>query len=394
MSTATKTQHGYLVLADISGYTSFLSTTELEHAHDILSELLELLVARLTPALSLVKLEGDAVFVHAPEATLARGETLLELIEATYVAFRDRVETVHRHTTCTCNACKAIPTLDLKFITHHGDYVVQQVAGRIELAGSDVNLAHRLLKNGVGEATGWRAYALFTERSLEHMCMRPEGMHEQTETYEHLGEVRTYSLDLRARYQELAGARRIVVAPEEAHGSLSCDLPAPPVVAWEWLNDPHKRGLWTAGTTWSAVARPGGRTSVGARNHCAHGKGASLEEILDWRPFEYVTARSEQQGGPPMTMTYTISLEPTAAGTRLTLLLTCQLPLPRPLMRLALKPLLKMVMGHWRHGFAELARLLGEQARRGRRPGRARPRLSTRGVLHRPGSGTARLTTP
>ena len=31
------------------------------------------------------------------------------------------------------------------------------------------------------------------------------------------------------------------------------------------------------------------------------------------------------------------------------------------LMRLALKPVLKMVMGHWRHGFEELARLLGEQ---------------------------------
>ena len=361
MSTATKTQHGYLVLADISGYTSFLSTTELEHAHDILSELLELIVGRLTPALSLVKLEGDAVFVHAPEATLARGETLIELIEATYVAFRDRVETVHRHTTCTCNACKAIPTLDLKFITHHGDYVIQQVAGRIELAGSDVNLAHRLLKNSVGEATGWRAYALFTERSLEHLCVRPEGMHEQFERYEHLGQVKTYSLNLRARYTALAEARRIAVGPEEAHGSLTCDLPAPPVVVWEWVNDPHKSQRWLAGTTWNVVARPGGRTGVGARNHCAHGKGASLEEILDWRPFEYVTVRAEPQGGLPVTMTYTIRLEPTAAGTRATLHTACALPLPRPLQRLARKPVMKMIMGQWQRGFAEMARLLGEQ---------------------------------
>ncbi len=87
-----KTQHGYLVLADISGYTSFVAATELEHAHEILTELLELILSRFTPTLTLSKLEGDAVFAYVPEAKLRRGETLLELIEATYVAFRDRRE--------------------------------------------------------------------------------------------------------------------------------------------------------------------------------------------------------------------------------------------------------------------------------------------------------------
>ena len=33
------TQHGYLLLADISGYTSFLVGTELDHAHEILIDL-------------------------------------------------------------------------------------------------------------------------------------------------------------------------------------------------------------------------------------------------------------------------------------------------------------------------------------------------------------------
>ena len=41
---STVTQHGYLVIADISGYTSFVAKTELEHSHEILSELLGLLV--------------------------------------------------------------------------------------------------------------------------------------------------------------------------------------------------------------------------------------------------------------------------------------------------------------------------------------------------------------
>jgi len=42
---------------------------------------------------------------------------------------------------------------------------VQNIGGRPELAGSDVNLAHRLLKNHVSEQTGWSAYALFSNRA-------------------------------------------------------------------------------------------------------------------------------------------------------------------------------------------------------------------------------------
>ena len=45
---STSTQHGYLVIADISGYTSFVAKTELEHSQEILSELLRLMVSRLS----------------------------------------------------------------------------------------------------------------------------------------------------------------------------------------------------------------------------------------------------------------------------------------------------------------------------------------------------------
>ena len=49
-----KTQTGYLIIADISGYSSFVAKSELEHAHDILSELLELVLKRLTVIFTLV----------------------------------------------------------------------------------------------------------------------------------------------------------------------------------------------------------------------------------------------------------------------------------------------------------------------------------------------------
>ncbi|MBI2977229.1 MAG: DUF2652 domain-containing protein [Chloroflexi bacterium] len=311
-----KTQHGYLVLADISGYTSFVAATELEHAHDILTELLELILGQLTPTLTLSKLEGDAVFAYAPEARLPRGETVLELVEATYVAFRDRQEAIRRRTTCQCNACRSIPALDLKFIVHHGDFIAQRVAGIHELVGSDVNLIHRLSKNHVAEATGWRAYAMFTEAGLAHMGLRPEGMHEQAEAYEHLGQVQTYSLDLRARYAALVDARRVVVAPEDAHNVLTTDVPAPMAEVWSLLNEPRNREEWE-GIHIVPVSKVGGRTGAGARSHCMHGDNVSMvETVLDWRPFDYFTVEQNSRGIPGMIINITYKLTQTPTGTR------------------------------------------------------------------------------
>ena len=137
---STSTQHGYLVIADISGYTSFVAKTELEHSQAILAELLELLCEKIMPLMTISKLEGDAVFAYVDESKVTRGETLIEFMESVYVAFRDRQISMRRKTTCTCNACINIPSLDLKFIAHHGDYIIQHIANTRELVGSDVNL--------------------------------------------------------------------------------------------------------------------------------------------------------------------------------------------------------------------------------------------------------------
>ena len=163
------TRHGYLILSDISGYTSYLAGVELTHAQNVLTELLELIVEHFKPLLTIVKLEGDAVFAHVSQEKMQRDGVLLDLCESTYLAFRDQVQSILRRTTCECKACKSIPNLDLKFVLHFGEYLLQNVSGISELVGSDVNLAHRLLKNHVSETTGWKAYALFTDVSLAQM---------------------------------------------------------------------------------------------------------------------------------------------------------------------------------------------------------------------------------
>jgi uncharacterized protein YndB with AHSA1/START domain len=293
-----ETQHGHLLLADISGYTSYVASTELTHSQEILTELLECIIECFKPLMTISKIEGDAIFAHAPETKIPRGEALLELIESTYVAFRGRREAAHRRTTCTCNACRNIPSLDLKFIAHHGDYFVQNIAGTKELVGSDVNLIHRLLKNHVSESTGWRAYALFTEQSLRHLDAGPDGLFVCVESYEYLGEVRTLSMDLHARYKELMDARHVVIRPEEAHHIFEHDYDAPPSIVWEWFNDPHKRGQWMTSEI-IPVLRARGRSGAGARNHCVHGNNQVIvEDVLDMRPYDYFTVAHTPQGLP------------------------------------------------------------------------------------------------
>jgi hypothetical protein len=198
-----KTQTGYLVLADISGYTSFVAQTEIEHADMALSFLLETIVEKLSSLLTISKLEGDAVFAYVDESKLEEAKSLLSLIDQTYLAFRDKALTLYKGSTCPCNACKALPTLDLKFLVHHGDFIFQQVAGIRDLMGTDVNLVHRLSKNSVSESTGWKGYALFTSRGLEQMQADKASFVQQTESYEHLGEVQTYVRDMHVRYEEM-----------------------------------------------------------------------------------------------------------------------------------------------------------------------------------------------
>lgn len=353
------TLRGFLVIADISGYTSFVAQTELDHSHAILTELLELLVGRFQPAMTVSKLEGDAVFAFAPTEVFARGETLVDLVESMYVAFRDKQYSMQRATTCTCQACRSIPSLDLKFILHCGEYIRQTVAGIPELVGSDVNLVHRLTKNHVAESTGWQAYMLFTERCLNHIGVQLAGPQVQTEAYEHLGETKTFVVDLHRRYEELIQARRILLDKKEADLNLQIDFPTPPAVTWEWLHNPDKRNLWNGGhVTWSAVDRPLGRPGVGSSNHCAHGKSLSIEVMADWHPFDYYTAFSYEKGKHTFTETIMFEALPDG-GTRVHDLLKMHSPVPRFLRAVMLKYVL-INQHHYDKALALAARLAND----------------------------------
>lgn len=305
-------REGYLVIADIAGFTPYLAEAELDHASAVMRMVLDNLTESLVPPAHLAEIEGDAVFVYIGAEDITRGELIAELVESTYAAFRDLRAMMLRNATCPCRACRAIPGLDLKFVVHRGPYVLENLADRTKPVGSAVNLAHRLLKNHVTDETGWHAYVLYTEDALERVGLDQQGLHHGKETYEHLGTVSVLAEDLAERYEAALSGRRVLIDEEDAHAVVVHDFNARPVILWDWFNDPAKRNRWMDRAAWSVRSRPGGRLGAGAENHCSHFK--VLERVVDYRPFDYYTFRYILRG---MSIIATVALEPSAGGTRL-----------------------------------------------------------------------------
>jgi Protein of unknown function (DUF2652)/Polyketide cyclase / dehydrase and lipid transport len=306
------------LIADISGYTGYLADVELDHAQDILADLVGAVVTSLRPSFRLAKLEGDAAFTFATSERID-GSMLLDTIERCYFGFRRRRRDVRQATSCECDACVRIPDLDLKFVVHHGSAIQQTVAGRRELVGSDVIVVHRLLKNEVVEKLGIDAYALISQQCIDASDLDPValGMREHTETYDRIGDVHGWVHDLGRRWQQEEARARVFVPPEESIVRVSVPAHVPPQVAWEFLTTPGQRMTWQPWVTEVTVKGvTGGRRGPGSANHCMHGKDAVVEEILDWRPFDYLTDRTtlETPTGPVKVL-HTVELEPTTDGT-------------------------------------------------------------------------------
>lgn len=310
---------GYLLIADLTGYTAYLSSGEIEHAPTIAGDLLETVVGRLEPPFRLAKLEGDAAFLFVEDGR-AEPSLLIDAIAAAYLAFRRRLRSIEQATSCDCNACSHAPRLDLKFFLHHGRYVRSRIAGRDELAGSAIIVVHRLLKGAAalaahaadGRASG---FAVLTADAAAALAIEPAalGATEGAEEIEHLGRVVTHTLDLEARWASEAGERRLDIEHGDALLDIEISVPADPASVWARLTAPALRPSWEGPIVISELAADGLRGG-GTRAQCVSGRLATLEEIVDWQPYEHVGYRLAVPRVGPLVATY--DLEPAGGGTR------------------------------------------------------------------------------
>ncbi len=158
-----------LLLADIGGYTEFmrLHRLNLAHSQEITRRLLESMLDA-APALRLVEVEGDALFLAAPQDAPEESEGSsgwLSTALAMYQAFHAKQQWMLAHNLCVCDACRRIGSLQVKFVAHIGDVVPQRIRDTEKLVGVDVIAVHRMLKNPVPVPE----YVLMSEPLHQHL---------------------------------------------------------------------------------------------------------------------------------------------------------------------------------------------------------------------------------
>ena len=311
------TQQGYFLVADITGYTQYLSASELDHAQKILTALLNLLIGHTKPPLVISRLAGDAVISYGLREGFVEGQTLVEMLEDTYVSFRRTIELMVRNTTCTCNACRNIKSLDLKFFVHFGMFAIQRLDAHDELVGSDVNLVHRLLKNHVTEATGLRAYTLYTEAAIEQLGLTDELAHlvRLEESYEHFEPVGIAVQDMHPVWEKKRREAQISITPKHELFRASADINLSPERIWNYLLQPFHYNVLVNASRIEITARRGARVAPGSAYQCYHGDAQVSLTIVEWQPFERMV--SEYAVPIPIPNTRALSelrLEPLPGG--------------------------------------------------------------------------------
>src|SRR5581483_2212337 len=124
-------------------------------------ELLDTMVRTLHGQMDVSQVEGDAILFISGLTT----PEVIAAIERTFVAFHRRLRDMQAVTTCPCGACANIGMLKLKFVVHHGRFSRQRLGTVEQLHGTDVIVAHRLLKNKVPS----KEYLLVTDAVLQRL---------------------------------------------------------------------------------------------------------------------------------------------------------------------------------------------------------------------------------
>lgn len=187
-----KIEKAALVMVDISGYTQFIQWNRSSqlHAEHIITELIEAVIDQSRFPLELNKLEGDAVFLYTrlkgqPQAV---ARDVLKQAVGFFDAFRNKQNELINAVDggCGCPACTRIHHLQLKAFLHVGEVIVKQVRQFKELAGEDVILIHRLLKNSIDSDE----YILLTDDYFQLSGDKlPYDSTSGTEVYPHSGSV-------------------------------------------------------------------------------------------------------------------------------------------------------------------------------------------------------------
>ncbi|CAN5120340.1 hypothetical protein BH09BAC4_BH09BAC4_48510 [soil metagenome] len=151
-----------ILIPDISGFTEFMTTTELNHSSHAINLLIDEILTAVGDEYDVSEIEGDAVLLIKKGPAPAKKE-ILDICLKIFNAFHFRRIWIQRYTVCPCKACQSISNLTLKFVVHHGPLAEIKVGRFTKQSGLEMIVAHRLLKNDIEN----HEYLLITEKLLQ-----------------------------------------------------------------------------------------------------------------------------------------------------------------------------------------------------------------------------------
>src|ERR1043165_1323639 len=137
-----------ILIPDISGYTDFVTQTEVEHGTFILNSLLEGIVQMVSGDYVVSEIEGDAVLLYKKGNPPSKKEMVEQCVKI-FTAFHTMIRTFAGAPFCQCKACTGLSDLTLKFVVHYGTIAEHSVARFTKASGIDMVISHRLLKNNI-----------------------------------------------------------------------------------------------------------------------------------------------------------------------------------------------------------------------------------------------------
>ena len=263
---------GTFVLADLGGYTRFLSDVGIEHAKEITSHLFNRMVEVKPDRWKVGNVVGDCLFLY--NETQESPDEIFAYVRGVYESFRDSIAEVAAGSTCRCGACDRTEDLTLKFVVHRGEFAVHEVVGRQEVIGPAIVAAHRLLKNSVSA----REYVLCTEAVAEAAAASGFPTTIGRDDYDDVGAMPWISVDLQPVRKAVDESRVFHVTESNADVTASVDIAAPPELVWAVTLDADKALRW-APTIVGVAAVRGEPGTLGSVHTCLHGDGVKMVHL-------------------------------------------------------------------------------------------------------------------
>jgi hypothetical protein len=259
-----------ILIPDISGYTEFMSRTELVHSSHIINELLEAILAASGEDFELSEVEGDALLLYRKGPPIA-ADALVRLCLGMFESFHKQIKIIERDSVCQCGACKTASNLSLKFVAHHGTIQEIKVRQFTKCSGIDMVIAHRLLKNRIASDE----YILATDRGFDVASLGQAAgalaWERSSDEYPAIG-----AIDY--QYAALAGFRRTIPDPpsrvspviELGADSVAVEIDAPMLDVYQQVIDLDQRTRWLSAV--ESLSRPATTERIGMQHVCVfHG---------------------------------------------------------------------------------------------------------------------------